>query len=110
MTGRPLLLTVALAAASVLAVAATAQQALVVTQKRRAFSPPAIAINLNDTVVFLNDDGELLHHVHASSPRFSFDIGEQPAGTRVPVRFTQRGTFQVRCEIHPRMLLEVTVR
>jgi len=57
-----------------------------------------------------NDDGELLHHVHSDDPRFPFDIGEQPAGVPKSVRFTARGVFEVRCGIHPRMLLQVTVR
>jgi hypothetical protein len=56
------------------------------------------------------DDGELLHHVHSDDPRFPFDIGEQPAGVPKSVRFTARGVFEVRCGIHPRMLLQVTVR
>lgn len=103
--------TAALAAAALAALGASAQQAAVaVSQKKRAFEPGTVEVGLGDTVLFVNDDGELLHHVFTKDPRFSFDVGEQPAGTRIPVRFTARGTFQVRCEIHPRMLLEVRVR
>jgi plastocyanin len=81
-----------------------------VLQKGRAFSPRAATVAQGDTVVFLNDDGELLHHVHSSDARFSFDIGEEPAGAQKGVRFTTRGLFEIRCAIHPRMLLQVTVQ
>ena len=81
-----------------------------VAQKRRTFAPKELTIAEGDTVIFVNDDGELVHHAYAKSPTFSFDIGEQKPGTQVPVRFSKQGTFQVRCDIHPRMLLDVTVR
>ena len=104
----PGLFTAALAAAALCALGATAQQVATVSQKSRVFSPRAVTVAQGDTVVFVNDDGELLHHVYSRDA--GFDIGEQAAGTRVPVRFSRRGTFDVRCDIHPRMLLRVTVR
>ena len=107
---RPLASALVLAAVALAALGASAQQVVAVSQKGRAFEPRAVEVALGGTVVFVNNDGELLHHVHSRDPRFPFDIGEQPAGTRVPVRFSARGTFDVRCDIHPRMLLRVTVR
>ncbi len=107
---RPLLPTLVLAGAALCALGASAQQAMVaVSQRNRVFLPKEVEVKLGGTVVFVNDDGELLHHVYSRDPRFPFDIGEQAAGTRVPVRFPRRGTFEVRCDIHPRMLLRVTV-
>lgn len=106
----PVLVTVALVIIAGLGLAATAQQVATVTQQRRTFMPREITLVAGETLLFVNDDGELLHHVYTSDPRFSFDTGEQPAGVRSAVRFPVRGTFQVRCEIHPRMLLDVTVR
>ena len=69
-----------------------------------------MTLDEGDALVCVNDDGELLHHVHSDDPHFAFDTGEQPAGVRSPVRFTARDVFNVRCGIHPRMLVEVTVR
>ena len=74
------------------------------------FAPRELSITAGDTLVFVNDDGELLHHAYVRSDTFSFDIGEQAPGTQVPVRFTRPGSFQVRCDIHPRMVLDVTVK
>lgn len=107
---RPLLATLALLLLAAAAGLASAQQVQEVFQKRRAFSVREATLQAGQSLVFVNDDGELLHHVYAQDPRFSFDSGEQPAGVRTPVRFPVRGVFEVRCEIHPRMLLTVTVR
>lgn len=105
---RPLLSTLVLAAVALGALGASAQQVMTVSQKNRVFQPRQVEVTLGETVVFVNDDGELLHHVYSKDA--GFDIGEQAAGTRVPVRFARRGTFDVRCDIHPRMLLRVTVK
>ena len=40
----------------------------------------------------------------------SFDSDEQPPGQTIEVRFPVRGTFPVRCHIHPKMLLTVHVQ
>jgi len=106
----PGLFTAALAAAALCALGATAQQVATVSQRSRVFSPRMVEVAQGGTVVFVNDDGELLHHVYSDDPRFAFDVGEQPAGVERPVRFTARGVFNVRCGIHPRMLVQVTVR
>lgn len=102
--------TLALCAAALLAAAASAAATLPVSQKRRTFEPREATIARGDALVFVNDDGELLHHVYVSDPAFSFDIGEQEAGKSAPVVFPVSGSFNVLCRIHPRMLLKVTVR
>jgi plastocyanin len=40
----------------------------------------------------------------------SFDSDEQPPGQNVSVTFPASGIFEVRCHIHPKMSLIVTVR
>ncbi|MCJ2096285.1 MULTISPECIES: plastocyanin/azurin family copper-binding protein [unclassified Methylobacterium] len=82
---------------------------LLVSQKGRAFQPGNIALSRGETVMFVNDDSDLLHHVFVESDTFSFDSGDQEPGSRTPVTFTERGTFQVLCGIHPKMKLVVRV-
>ncbi|MHC2105510.1 cupredoxin domain-containing protein [Methylobacterium sp.] len=82
---------------------------LLVSQKGRAFQPGNIALSRGETVTFVNDDSDLLHHVFVESDTFSFDSGDQEPGSRTPVTFTERGTFQVLCGIHPKMKLVVRV-
>ncbi|AYO81091.1 plastocyanin/azurin family copper-binding protein [Methylobacterium brachiatum] len=82
---------------------------LMVSQKGRAFQPGNLALSRGETVMFVNDDSDLLHHVFVESDTFSFDSGDQEPGSRTPVTFTERGTFQVLCGIHPKMKLVVKV-
>lgn len=80
-----------------------------VTQKGRAFKPAEIAIKAGDTVQFVNDDGDLLHHAYSKSEKFSFDSGDQQPGSTINVVFPVAGTFTVMCGIHPKMKLVVKV-
>ena len=83
---------------------------LEVSQRNRRFQPDVIELSRGDVVRFLNDDGDLIHHVQLNSDGFGFDSGEQPSATRTDVRFTKAGSFTVLCGIHPKMRLAVTVR
>jgi len=88
---------------------ARAAEPVVISQKGKTFSPGEISIHVGDEVVFENDD-RVLHHVYIESPEFNYDSGEQPPGRRVSVTFSRRGSFDVRCDIHPKMLLRVEVK
>ena len=93
------------------AVAASASAAAVhrIMQKGRTFSVPEVTISQGDIVQFTNDD-EFLHQIYVDSSRMSFDSDEQPPGQTIEVGFPVRGTFPVRCHIHPKMLLTVHVQ
>jgi len=80
-----------------------------VKQRGRRFDPGTLVLHQGETVLFVNDDGPLLHHAFLIDDGFNFDIGEQQPGTHTPVRFTTAGTFMVLCGIHPKMKLAVTV-
>jgi plastocyanin len=80
-----------------------------VSQKGRAFAVRDVQIARGDTVRFENDD-EFTHQIYVQSPSFAFESVEQPPGDAVNVRFTAGGTFEVRCHIHPKMLLHVDAR
>jgi plastocyanin len=81
-----------------------------ISQKGREFHPGEITIKRGDTLKIVNDDADLLHHAYIDSPTFSFDSGDQTAGTATPIVFTVSGTFNVLCAIHPKMLLVVHVQ
>lgn len=98
------------AAASGWSLAAYAEDVVQVAQRGRAFQPGELELRRGATVRFVNDDGRLLHHAYAKGDGFSFDTGEQAAGTAVDVRFSTPGTFTVQCGIHPKMRLQVSVR
>ncbi len=90
-----------------IAVAAAAGVAMV-SQKGRAFTISQLQIARGDTVVFSNDD-TFLHQIYVAAPGFNYESAEQEPGTRVEIRFPDTGSFEVRCQIHPKMLLHVDV-
>ncbi|MCJ2084543.1 plastocyanin [Methylobacterium sp. E-005] len=82
---------------------------IAVSQKGRMFHPDNLVVARGEVVTFVNDDSDLLHHVFVESDTFNFDSGDQEPGSRTPITFTERGTFQVLCGIHPKMKLVVRV-
>jgi plastocyanin len=103
---RPILLVAALA---ILAGGAYAAATHRVAQKGREFQLKTIAIERGDRVQFTNED-EFLHQIYVVSAAFKFDSAEQAPGQTIEVEFPLAGSFEVRCHIHPKMLLVVTVR
>ena len=87
---------------------AAAAAPVVVNQLHRAFSVREVRIHRGEMVEINNTD-EFLHHLYVASPTMTFNSGEQPPGRNVDIQFPVPGTFEVRCEIHPRMLLTVSV-
>jgi plastocyanin len=82
----------------------------VISQKGREFRPNDLTVRRGDTVVIVNDDGDLRHHAYIDSDTFSFDSGDQEPGSRTPITFTVPGDFDILCAIHPKMKLVVHVR
>ena len=100
------------AAAAVLltpVVLAWAGSVTAVTQLHRGFSVGALTIAAGDVIRFSNAD-EFLHQIYVKAASFSFESAGQESGESLDIAFPVRGTFEVRCEIHPKMLLTVTVR
>ena len=95
--------------AGLLAGSAIGAAPYVISQRGRAFAPGEITIKRGDTIQFVNDDGDLLHHAYLKSDTFSFDSGDQDPGSTFDVKFAVAGQFTVRCAIHPKMKLVVVV-
>ncbi|UMY18239.1 hypothetical protein MMB17_02495 [Methylobacterium organophilum] len=93
-----------------LAAAAGAGAEHLVSQKGRRFDPGSLSIARGEALTFVNDDGDLLHHVYLDDPAFSFDTGDQEPGSRSVIVFPKAGQFTVMCGIHPRMKLAVQVK
>ena len=80
-----------------------------VTQHHRSFAPDTVAITRGDTLHFRNED-PFPHQILIKSEHFTVDSDLQPTGQDLDVTFPLPGTFEVRCGVHPRMRLTVTVR
>lgn len=80
-----------------------------VAQKGRNFAISRLDIARGDAVDFTNED-EFLHQIYVKSADLNFDSDEQAPGQTIEVRFRNPGTYQIRCHIHPKMLLVVAAR
>ncbi|HEY3741071.1 MAG TPA: plastocyanin/azurin family copper-binding protein [Bryobacteraceae bacterium] len=80
-----------------------------VIQKDRAFSVTELTIKPGESVVFWNAD-EVPHNVFSNSNGMQFDIRRQAPGESSTVPFPKEGVAEVRCAIHPKMKLIVTVK
>ena len=108
--GKPAAVSIAtVAAVGLLAGSAIGASSHVILQKGREFQPGQIAIKRGETLEFVNDDGDLLHHAYLKTDKFSFDFGDQEPGTKFNIAFSQLGSFTVLCAIHPKMKLVVQV-
>jgi plastocyanin len=92
-----------------LLLAGDAQTEHVVNQQNKEFSVTEITIKPGDKIVFKNSD-EVTHNVFSNSKINPFNIKiQQPGGSSI-VELKDEGTTEVRCAIHPKMKLMVTVK
>ena len=80
----------------------------VVTQSGKKFSVKKMTVSVGDVITFVNDD-KMVHNIHTLTPGFEFDLGAQKPGEKSEVSFSQPGKLKVRCAIHPKMKIKVTV-
>jgi plastocyanin len=80
----------------------------VISQKKRKFTPAVLVAKTGDTVVYLNDD-RFAHNLFSESPGYEFDVRKQMPGDRHTITLNRKGVFEVRCAIHPRMKMKITV-
>ena len=81
---------------------------VVITQKSKKFDNTAVTIKKGGSIRFVNAD-TVSHSVYSDSPGAKFDLGVQKPGTSSSYIFAKDGTFKVRCIIHSRMKVTVTV-
>lgn len=69
----------------------------------------AVSVNVNDTVVFRNDD-DTTHSLFSVSEIKPFKLGQTRRGESGRVVFDHPGVVNVQCEFHSAMRLELTVK
>lgn len=77
-----------------------------VTIKGFAFSPDTLTVKVGTTVKWTNQDS-VAHSV--TSDTGLFDSGELAAGNTFSFTFTQAGTFDYHCAMHPSMIATIVV-
>ena len=97
---------VALAAVISLPLLAVAGQSHEIFQKGKKFSEKKVSIGAGDSLILHNDD-KVKHNIIVKE--MDFNSGMQAPGENVTIAFDSAGKFKVRCGIHPKMKLSVTV-
>ncbi len=83
-----------------------ADSAHTIFQQDRAFHPGEVTVNRSEALTFTNQDN-FIHQIFVSG---LFDSDEKNPGEILTENFTQSGTFEVHCHIHPKMKLVVHVK
>ena len=77
-------------------------------RRARASRSPELHVKVGDVVEFKNDD-DVSHNVFSVSKIQPFNTKMQTPGAEAAITFTNEGTIEVRCAIHPGMKLLVQV-
>jgi len=77
-------------------------------QKRRSFGASTLSVKMGDSLIFVNGD-PYAHNVYSVAPRGWLDLGIQEEGDGGTEVLNACGTFDIRCRIHPKMRVMVTV-
>jgi plastocyanin len=99
---------IALALVLLSATTLTAAGIVNVIQKDRMFNIANAQISRGEVVRFINSD-PFMHQLYVEAPSFSFQSDEQKPNTNVDIQFSTAGLFEVRCYIHPKMVLRIEV-
>lgn len=89
-------------------VVAQSSSVVTISQKQRTYAPGQVTIQSGDILRVINDD-IFLHHAFVEDDRMSYDSGSMEEGETRDIQFSEPGEYQVRCAIHPKMKLDVTV-
>ena len=82
----------------------------VVAQSHTTFDVDAVSVKAGDTITFSNKD-DVTHNIQVfNSADDVEDRGLQKPGEDIKVRFDKPGEYKIRCAIHPRMKMKVTVQ
>ena len=82
---------------------------ITISQKSKKFSQRNVTISSGDTLDLGNDD-RVAHNVLIRGPGTRLNSGIQKPGKPYKYTFSKSGLFKVRCGIHPKMKLDVTVK
>ena len=81
----------------------------IITQKGKAFSESEITLAPGDNLIFKNDD-DTSHNVFSAVEPMKFNLGIQKPGSEASHKFDSAGVAELRCAIHPKMKIKVTVK
>jgi len=81
----------------------------IVHQRNKVFDPGRVEIPRGESIQFTNED-PFIHHLYIESPNFTYDSGDQRPGRTIKIGFDQPGEYVLKCAIHLKMQLEISVK
>jgi len=82
----------------------------VVTQSHTTFDVDSATIKAGDSITFSNKD-DVTHNIQVVDADDNLDDkGLQKPGQDIKQTFAKAGTYKIRCAIHPKMKMTVTVQ
>ncbi len=102
-----LLRAVLVMSASLASVGVATAAEYIVDQKKNKFAPRDMTIKAGDKITFRNSD-PYRHHVGNGDNQMKFGK-VMPPGKSYTQLFDEKGRFKVRCAMHPKMRMNVTV-
>ncbi len=79
-----------------------------ITEEGKAFSKSEVSAKVGDTVTFENKDS-IVHNIFSLSPGHEFQTKARKPGESYTLKLDKDGKVAVRCALHPKMKLDVTV-
>ena len=79
-----------------------------VSQKGKTFAPAEVTIKAHRSIRIRNDD-DCVHHVYCAKGPMKFNSGPQAQNVDVVIKFPEPGDYELRCAIHPAMVLKISV-
>ncbi len=99
------------AAALLIAFGATVRAAsLTIEQSGQHFSDRSATISHGDSLTFSNADDVSHNIIVVDEAEHESDLGLQKPGEKLTFEFDRAGRFKIRCNIHPGMKMNVTVK
>lgn len=92
--------------ALVLPAGAAGAEEFTISQKKKRFTPKQVRGKVGDTLLFVNDD-RFAHNLYSETPGHEFNVRKQMPGDKYTLKLKKRGSFEIRCVIHPRMRMTV---
>ena len=88
-----------------------AASSVAVDQIGLSFSQKAASLAAGDRMIFTNSD-DVIHNIHimTQADEIERNLGLQKPGVALTYVFAKPGIYTVRCNIHPSMKIQVTVR
>jgi len=80
----------------------------VVRQVEGSFAPGALTVRTGTVVTFANED-QLAHNVYSRTEGQTFNLGMAKPGESAERVFAAPGLIDIRCAVHPRMRLALTI-